>query len=292
MSEDRAKRDALGESLLVLRRQVGSDQAFEMLFRRYNARLLYYLRRLLGDGGRAEDVLQNVWLTVLRKILSVAVEQELLKHVPQVKWLKTPEPDFDFLTFEEADLLARHADPEWYPMIVVALRTGLRLGELLALRWADVALRTGKMMVRQASARGVVGTPKSGRRRDIPLSDEVVSVLKRHRHLKGELVFCQDDGTPLTKGQCKWPLWRACRRAELREIGWHVLRHTFASHLTMLGAPLKVVQELLGHSTIEMTTRYAHLSPDVRRDAVRMLDRHGNLTATREVADRKPWKAL
>lgn len=76
----------------------------------------------------------------------------------------------------------------------------------------------------------------------------------------------------LTKGACRWPLWSACDRAKLRRIGWHVLRHTFASHLVMRGQPLKAVQELLGHSTIKMTERYAHLSPDVRRNAVAVLD--------------------
>jgi site-specific recombinase XerD len=74
------------------------------------------------------------------------------------------------------------------------------------------------------------------------------------------------------KGQAKWPLWRACKKAGLRMIGWHVLRHTFASHLAMRGVPLKAVQELLGHATIEMTMRYAHLAPTVKREAVAQLD--------------------
>jgi site-specific recombinase XerD len=66
-----------------------------------------------------------------------------------------------------------------------------------------------------------------------------------------------------------------CRRANLRPITWHVLRHTFASHLAMKGAPLKTIQELLGHATIDMTMRYAHLSPEVKRDAVDLLDSNG-----------------
>jgi len=77
----------------------------------------------------------------------------------------------------------------------------------------------------------------------------------------------------LLRAETKHPLRRACKRAGLRQIGWHVLRHTFASHLVMRKAPIKAVQELMGHSTIVMTERYAHLSPDVRKDAVRLLDR-------------------
>jgi site-specific recombinase XerD len=103
------------------------------------------------------------------------------------------------------------------------------------------------------------------------LSDHALVSLKRHRHLRGELVFCGMDGKALAKG-VQVPLWRACKRAGLRRIGWHVLRHTFASHLVMRGVPFKAVQELLGHATIEMTMRYAHLSPSARRDAVQALD--------------------
>jgi integrase len=157
-------------------------------------------------------------------------------------------------------------------MILLALKAGLRQGELLALRWEDVDLVAGKLRIARSVTRGVVTTPKSGKGREVPLSDAAVRALKSHRHLRGELVFCDGAGEMFTKGLCKWPLRRACKRAGLRHVGWHVLRHTFASHLVMRNVPLKAVQELLGHATIEMTMRYTHLSPDARRDAVRVLD--------------------
>jgi site-specific recombinase XerD len=106
----------------------------------------------------------------------------------------------------------------------------------------------------------------------VSIGKVAIAARQAHRHLRGELVFSDLDGNMLTTGACKWPIWRACKRAGLRRIGWHALRHTFASHLVMRGAPLKAVQELLGHSTIEMTMRYAHLSSDVKQAAVRLLD--------------------
>lgn len=68
------------------------------------------------------------------------------------------------------------------------------------------------------------------------------------------------------------PLARICRKAGLRRVGWHMLRHTYASHLVMRGAKLIEVKELLGHASLEMTMRYAHLSPEARKAAVKLLD--------------------
>ncbi len=220
----------------------------------------------------------NNFLTILRRILAVAAEWGKIKSVPHVRWLKVPPPEFDFLAFDEARRIVLAADPEWHAMIMLGLRCGLRQGELLALRWDAVDLVAGRLIVKRSVARGIVGTPKSGKSREVPLSDDALAALKAHRHLKGEFVFCNERGGMLTRGECKHPLWRACKRAGLRRIGWHVLRHTFASHLAMRGVPLKAIQELLGHATIEMTMRYAHLSPDVRRDAVKLLDDHGHGT--------------
>ena len=88
-----------------------------------------------------------------------------------------------------------------------------------------------------------------------------------HRHLRGELVFCDATGRMLTENECKHPLWRTCRRAGLRVIGWHTLRHAFASGLVMRGAPLKAVQELLGHADWWLANRPAPSLLDGARQA-------------------------
>jgi site-specific recombinase XerD len=103
-----------------------------------------------------------------------------------------------------------------------------------------------------------------------------VDALKGHRHLRGPYVFCQPDGQPLTASMTEHRLSRAVSRAgisrEQGRITWHDLRHTYGSHLAMRGVPLKVIQELMGHATIEMTMRYAHLAPEARESAVQQLD--------------------
>jgi len=143
----------------------------------------------------------------------------------------------------------------------------------------DVDLASKKLIVRHGSWNKKLQTPKGRRTREVPLGNDATQALKAHRHLR-EFVFSHSDGKILSRFNCKWPLWRACKKAGLRRIGWHTLRHTFASHLIMKGVPIKVVQELLGHQTIQMTMRYSHLSPDIKCDAVNLLD-HGSSVAVR-----------
>jgi integrase len=111
----------------------------------------------------------------------------------------------------------------------------------------------------------VVGLPKGGRERTVDLPALAVEALKAHRHLCGPYAFCRPDGRPLTAGMTKHPLRRALRMAGASRpevcIGWHDLRHTYGNHLVMRGVVLKIIQELMGHATIEMTMRYAHLLP-------------------------------
>lgn len=212
--------------------------------------------------------------------LVIAVLRHAVKYkvagvvVPDVDKIKTRAGEFDFLAFDESDrLIAAAGDDAYGMMIKLGLRTGLRRGELRALRWQDVDLVAGRLQVWYAADdRNALHAPKSGKARMVPLSDDAARWLREHRHLRGQFVFCNENGSMVTTRQQDRPLERACKRAGLRLVGWHALRHTFASHLVMRGVPLKTIQELLGHATIAMTMRYAHLSPDVKRDAVRLLD--------------------
>ncbi len=227
---------------------------------------------LLKKNLKAKTV--NNALATLSKLLRYAEEIEIIEKAPSIRLLKVDDPEFDFLTFEEADRLIEAAgyNSEWKIMIYIALKTGIRFGELCELRWKDVDLKNGLMVVRRNYYRGNVTTPKGGRKRDIPLSSQTVAVLKQHQHLKGELIFCKPDGGRHIHRRADVAIKRCCGYAGLRMIGWHTLRHTFASHLVMRGATLKAVQELLGHATIDMTMRYAHLFPDVKSETVALLD--------------------
>jgi len=184
-----------------------------------------------------------------------------------------PVSEEDFLTPGEAERLITATPAEGAPMVTIALKAGLRVGELLALRWTDVDLTAGQLVVRQTLWQGQEGAPKGGRHRPVPLGDEAAAVLKAHRHLRGPYVFCDEKGGRLTHSIVRDVVPRACAQAGLaKRLTWHGLRRSFASHLVMRGTSLKAVQELLGHESIEMTLRYAHLTPDVRREAVRLLD--------------------
>ncbi|RKH64287.1 tyrosine-type recombinase/integrase [Corallococcus aberystwythensis] len=236
------------------------------------------LRKRKGAGGKLLSLksINNV-LTVLHKLLALAQEQGVLQHVPRVKLFKTAKPAFDFLSFEETERLIDAAEPEWRTLILLSLKTGLRHGELIGLQWGDLDLPRGKLQVRRSIWQGVTGLPKGGRERTVDLPVSAVDALKGHRHLRGPYVFCQPDGQPLTASMTEHRLTRAVGRAAItREQGaitWHDLRHTYGSHLAMRGVPLKVIQELMGHAAIDMTMRYAHLSPEARESAVQALDR-------------------
>jgi integrase len=139
----------------------------------HNTEKAYGIRKARAKGKPVEEkpsrllsakTINNV-LTVLRRMLVVARKRGLIEHVPEIEWLKNEKPEFDFLDFAEAKRLVVAGEGEWQTMIVVALRTGMRIGELLALQWQDVDLVAGRITVRRNVVWGHLGprwTPKTG----------------------------------------------------------------------------------------------------------------------------------
>lgn len=200
-----------------------------------------------------------------------AVESGHLSFVPRVRRLKTPPTKFDFLMPEEAHKLADAAEGQWQMMILLALLTGLRQGELLALKWQDINIEKRFLVVRDNIFRGQEGSPKSNKDRVVPLNVSVIESLISLKRSNSQYVFANENGKPLTDNMCKHPLERAWEKAGLRRVGWHVLRHTFASHLVQNGTSIMEVQRYLGHADVRTTQRYAHLNPNISHEFVDLL---------------------
>jgi len=146
--------------------------------------------------------------------------------------------------------------------VEAALLTGMRRGELPGLKWEQI--RNGFVFLTET---------KAGKARQIPINlrlAEVFREVRRQNHLKSEYVFCDSQGRRFHEVRRSFA--SACRRAGIEKFRFHDLRHTFASHLVMKGASLKAVQELLGHSSLTMTMRYARLSQKHLKDSVNLLN--------------------
>ena len=222
----------------------------------------------------------NNRLGVLGSMFTKAVEWRYADANPMagVRPLAVPDPTFQFWTTEQSEAFlaaVRRVRAPWYPFFLCLLRTGMRLGEVAALTWGDVDFVRGEILVRRSWSHGHLTTPKGGRNRILDMSPELAQALQDHRHLRGDLVFCAADGGYLDRNKVKHPFWASIKAAGVPKIRIHDLRHSFASQLVVAGAPLKAVQELLGHVDIQMTMRYAHLAPQVKRDYVRLLNGHG-----------------
>jgi integrase len=179
-----------------------------------------------------------------------------------VKFLEEDNLQVRFLSAVEEEDLLRCCSPYLQDLVTFALNTGLRLGEILNLKWKEVDLENAlvKMLVQ-----------KNRRMLEVPLNERAAAVVHGWYGLrKCEYVFYN----PETGEQWK-DLWlglkKACRAAGLDDVTWHTFRHTFASRLTRAGVDLVTVKELLGHSTISVTMRYAHTNRDAKQKAVRLI---------------------
>ena len=238
----------------------------------------------------------NNHLSVLSSLYRHAVKRGHVHRNPCEGIEPVPDtPDeMRFWTRDESEAFLAALDKanhRWTNFYATAFYTGLRLGELFALRWDDVDFRSSQLHVRQSMfwepKRGrktrpyKITTPKNGRSRTVPMPPVLVRRLKAYRHLRGPWVFCLDDGTPVHRDNIKHGMVTGARLAGLPAIRLHDARHSYASQLVMAGTPLRAVQELLGHAHITTTQRYAHLAPGVTHALVTaaFAPRHGTSTA-------------
>lgn len=216
----------------------------------------------------------NNYLAVLSKCVRTAYDWQKLSGIPpKVVWLKVPPPQTDFLSADECELLLSKADGAIREMILTALRTGMRHGELAGLQWSSIDWQNRRINVRHTRCprTGELRSPKSNRERHIPMDVDVYEMLFKRKQSTG-YVFLDTDGIPFPAHRLLRQLREVRYRAGLRPLRWHTLRHTFASHLAMNGVPLNIVQALLGHSTITMTMRYAHVAPSALQSAIELLN--------------------
>ena len=158
-------------------------------------------------------------------------------------------------------------------LYLTAAFTGLRLGELLGLRWEDVDFDAATIRVRRNWTDGREGTPKSGRDRAVPMMDEVAAALARlgqrdHDTTDRDLVFCDRLGRHLGYKTLRARYKKALKTADLRELRFHDLRHTFGTHAIRAADPREVM-EWMGHADIQTTQKYLAYKP--RRDAAKRL---------------------
>ncbi|WP_394244832.1 tyrosine-type recombinase/integrase [Vibrio astriarenae] len=150
------------------------------------------------------------------------------------------------------------------PIVLTAMNTGLRRGELLSLKWNDVFFENRYLVVKASNA-------KSKKTRNIPLNDSVFEVLVQWKAQNPNTtwVFTSGSNTQLT--DIKKPWLKVIEASGIEDFNFHDLRHDFASNLAMAGVDLNTIRELLGHSDLKMTLRYAHLAPEHKAAAVNLI---------------------
>lgn len=231
-------------------------------------------RRPFETRQEAEDYLKRIQtpiqpatlnreLSLLKHVYTKAIEWGKCKENPakKVKKLKGEVKRVRFLMPDEVQKLLSNCVDHLKLIVTVAVHTGMRKGELFGLKWEQVNFEQGIITLCDT---------KNGERRDIPMDETVRTTLKGIER-KSEHVFCHEEGGAFVRMQRSFEA--AVKKSGIEDFRFHDLRHTFASNMVMAGEDLNTVRELLGHKDLTMTLRYAHLSPNHKTRAIKVLDR-------------------
>jgi len=201
----------------------------------------------------------------LRAMFNKAIEWELFSGknpASGVKFYKLDNKRLRFLEKEEIARLLGNCQGHLKDIIEFAINTGMRKGEIFNLMWRDIDMNNGMIYLLKT---------KNGDQRQIPINETVKNIFFRVRkNPDSPYVFNSFDGKPFN--DIKKSFYTALEKSGIKEFRFHDLRHTFASQLVMSGVDLNTVRELLGHKSMAMTLRYAHLSCDHKKRAVKALD--------------------
>jgi integrase len=220
-----------------------------------------------GEGIRRANATVILYLAALSHVFTIAVKEwQWLDDSPMRKVSKPRKPRgrVRFLSDKERQRLLESCQASrnrsLYLVVILALSTGARRGELLSLRWPDVDLQRGTLTFHET---------KNGERRAVPLTGPALDLMRQHakiRRLDTTLVFPDARGTQPRDIRQAWEL--AAKRAGIADFHFHDLRHSCASYLAMNGASLMEIAEILGHKTLAMVKRYAHLSESHTRSVL------------------------
>jgi len=228
--------------------------------------------------GYSSSTVHSIRVT-LAKVLQTAVECGYLENNPahgiQIGDREARKERRFLAPAQIQELLTKLSEP-CRTIVVTAVLTGMRIGEILALRWNRLDFIRGNIEVSETFSNGRFGTPKTrSSRRVIPMSSALRGAFERHRAgcmrtMPQDLVFCTTKGTPLSpKNLYNRVLAPACDSVTLPRVSWHSFRHGNATLLGEVGESIKTAQAILGHSDIETTLNtYMHAIPDSQRRAV------------------------
>jgi integrase len=217
----------------------------------------------------------NNHLSCLRKCLNTANDWGIIEFVPKIKLLKVPPPQTTFLTQDECSTLLGRVDGNWRDMILFVLLTGLRFGELSALMWTDIDFVQKIITVQRSFSMGKLGSTKGNKIRKIPLAEDLLFMLGSKKRF-GKYIFAEEDGEPPSQSTYCKKMLELSKYANSKKVTWHLLRHTFASHLANSHVVIQSIQILLGHSDLKTTMRYAHIAPNTLVEAIDLLPKHSS----------------
>lgn len=238
-----------------------------------------YKAKMLKAGLKNKTI--NNHISCLGTCLKTAVDWEVVEHTPKIKMLKVSAPPIIYLTEDECIVLLDTAEGIYRDMIQVALCTGVRLGELIALKWSDVDLFSKTLNIQRSITVGIEGTPKSNKGRKIPMMEPLVDLFsKPEKREDSEYIFTKEDGSPMSQSQSEKVLKKLVEQAGITKVSWHGLRHTAASQMANTdGVNILDVQQYLGHADLKTTMRYVHTAHESLVSAVDKFQKNSKIWA-------------